>query len=406
MKRLVAALGAACLIFALAGCSKNETPASDAPGSTPVEVSDVTRGEIAAESRLSGQVTAARNLAVYAPTTAEVLEVLVKNGDAVEEDQVLLRLDGGDVQKQYDSLYDNYTRTKNLMDEQIAAAKQGVEDAKTLTGQQVTLAEQNAYNTNELFQIGAASQLELDNANNAAEQARINAESTVRQAELAVTQAETNAASTLHTLEDNLDTMKDLLDDTTVKAPIAGVVSALSLTKGSMATPQMAVCTVSEEGNARVSLAVSEAVQRYLAPGDEVQVTIASLSSDPFAATIRSVSPSPSQVTSLYDVSIDLPEGIEATNGMFADVTVKTERHDGAVLVPTEAILSDGTESYVFIVNADLTAARAVVTTGLIGSSQTEITSGLSGGEQVVTKGQSYLSDGASVRVVTGEETA
>jgi multidrug efflux pump subunit AcrA (membrane-fusion protein) len=406
MKRLVAALCAACLLLAFTGCSKDETPASGAPDGTPVQVLDVTRGEIAAESRLSGQVTAARSVAVYAPTAAEVIEVLAKNGDAVEQNQVLLRLDSGDVQKQYDSLYDNYTRTKKLLNEQIAAAKQGVEDAKTITNQQVTLAEQNAYNTAELFRIGAASQLEVDSANNAAAQARISAESSVRQAELAVTQAETSAASTLNTLEDNLDTMKDLLDDTAVKAPFAGVVSGLSLTRGSTAAPQIAICTVSEVGSARISLAVSETVQRYLAPGDEVRVTIASLSADAFTATIRSVSPSPSQVTSLYDVSIDLPEALEATNGMFADVTVKTERHDDAVLAPTEAILSDGTESYVFIVNGDNTATRIVVTTGLIGSSLTEITSGLSGGERIVTKGQSYLSDGAAVRVVTGEETA
>ena len=44
------------------------------------------------------------------------------------------------------------------------------------------------------------------------------------------------------------------------------------------------------------------------------------------------------------------------------------------------------------------------VTTGLTGNGVTEITSGLSAGQQLVTVGQSYLSDGAAVRVVSGED--
>lgn len=45
------------------------------------------------------------------------------------------------------------------------------------------------------------------------------------------------------------------------------------------------------------------------------------------------------------------------------------------------------------------------VTTGLTGSGVTEILSGLSAGEQLVTVGQAYLSDGAPVRIVTEENT-
>ena len=43
------------------------------------------------------------------------------------------------------------------------------------------------------------------------------------------------------------------------------------------------------------------------------------------------------------------------------------------------------------------------VTTGLTGSGVTEVPSGLTGGEQLVTVGQAYLTDGALVRIVSGE---
>ena len=56
--------------------------------------------------------------------------------------------------------------------------------------------------------------------------------------------------------------------------------------------------------------------------------------------------------------------------------------------------------------NADGTAAtRVTVTTGLVTKDSTEIVSGLKAGDRVVTKGQSYLSDGAAVHVVTSDAT-
>ena len=51
------------------------------------------------------------------------------------------------------------------------------------------------------------------------------------------------------------------------------------------------------------------------------------------------------------------------------------------------------------------TAKKVTVQTGVVGDGVTEITGGLTGGETLVTKGQSYLSDGAAVRVVSGEDT-
>ena len=72
-------------------------------------------------------------------------------------------------------------------------------------------------------------------------------------------------------------------------------------------------------------------------------------------------------------------------------------------MVPTEAILTSKDVQYVFVVEGD-TAKYVEVTTGLTGSGVTEVTSGLTEGQQLVTVGQAYLSDGDSVRVVSGED--
>lgn len=73
-------------------------------------------------------------------------------------------------------------------------------------------------------------------------------------------------------------------------------------------------------------------------------------------------------------------------------------------MVPTESILTSGSTQYVYVVQDDNTAKYIEVTTASPGNGVTEVTSGLSAGQQLVTVGQSYLSDGAAVRVVSGED--
>ena len=58
---------------------------------------------------------------------------------------------------------------------------------------------------------------------------------------------------------------------------------------------------------------------------------------------------------------------------------------------------------HVFVVENN--AARYVeITAGLTGSGVTEVTSGLNAGDMLVTVGQTYLSDGDAVRIVSGED--
>ena len=91
-------------------------------------------------------------------------------------------------------------------------------------------------------------------------------------------------------------------------------------------------------------------------------------------------------------------------------ISFYTARRSDALSVPTEAILTGtGDERYVFVVDdfgEGDTATRVVVQTGLVSKTDTEIVSGLAEGDRVVVKGQSYLADGAVVRVVSGEDNA
>ena len=111
----------------------------------------------------------------------------------------------------------------------------------------------------------------------------------------------------------------------------------------------------------------------------------------------------PSDTSLAGEVTLALPEDAAGLlPGMFADVTFHTNVNDNAVVIPTQSILTSNDTQYVFVVE-DGTAVYREITTGLTGSGVTQVTSGLTMGEQLVTVGQAYLQDGDAVRVVSGE---
>ena len=366
-KRILSVLLAAALLLS-AGCGKQDESAEEEHVSgTAVEVQQVISGDISSQSRLSGKVIAAREISIFPPVPAKVLSVGVQVGDTVTNGQTLFTLDKKDIQKNYQPLLDSYNRSKTLFDEQIRQAEKNVAD------------------TEALLAIGAASQAELD------------------QAKLTLLSTKTNADSTLSQIDESMKDVRTTLEDTNVKSTMTGVVTAVSVVAGGTASQSAPAVVISESAKPQVLVSVSESVQPYLKAGATAICSVEAIGRSDIAATISTVAPASNQQTQLYEVRLDLPEGLDVQIGMFVDVTFFTNNKTGVVLVPTEAVLTDGEIEYCFVVENDTTAKRVVVTTGLTSGEQTEITGGLTEGESLVVVGQNYLSDGAAVRIVQNE---
>ncbi len=87
-------------------------------------------------------------------------------------------------------------------------------------------------------------------------------------------------------------------------------------------------------------------------------MTVSAVSNEPFTATIASIAPAANAQTALYEVRLYTPADVTYPIGAFADVTFYTNRRPDAVTVPSDAILNDGAEQYVFVVEND-TSARS-----------------------------------------------
>jgi multidrug efflux pump subunit AcrA (membrane-fusion protein) len=200
------------LVLGLTACNDEEVVNSNEIVSTPIEIQVVANEDISNVNRINGSVLAKDEVAIFTPVAGEVTNVYVKVGDKVSKDQVLFTIDNASLVRSYQALVDDYNRTKSLYDSQIALVEQSLEDTKKIYNEQVRLAKQTADNTKALFEVGAATSIDVENAEFGLSQAQIGANSAIEQAQITVTSTKNSAQSTLTQLENGIKDAKDVLE--------------------------------------------------------------------------------------------------------------------------------------------------------------------------------------------------
>ena len=383
-KRILAALLAASMALC-AGCGSQTSDDGEeqTAAGTAVEVAEVTKGAMSTEYSVNGKVVADNEVQVFPMLAGQVLTLSVSEGDKVAKGQTLLNVDTSSVTSTMSSLRESYNATKTATEKAIENAQIGVEQAQLAVE-----------NTEALLEAGAASEQDLTKAKQG-----------LAQAQAGVQQARAQQAASLAQIQASMDQINKQASYGTVTAPCAGTVTAVNVVQGGMASSAQPAVVIAEDSRVKINASVSEDVFAGLHTGDSAGVQISVLSDEVKSAKIVSLPAAANQQTNLYDVSVSVPSGTEPAIGAFATVIFYTDRRENTLSVPTDCVLTgNDNERYLFTVDeSGTTAARVTVETGLVGKTNTEITSGLNEGDRVVVKGQSYLSDGSAVRVVTSD---
>ena len=410
-KKLLALLLAALSVLALVSCGNTETQETALPAGVAVQVSTVERRDVATENKVSGTVTSDDETSIYVAATAKCTAVYFEAGDMVEEGDIICTLDLGSTlasynaaKISYDSAASSYSQQKDVFDQQIDMSEQQLE----LYQRSVALQEKALENAKALLEIGAASQLEVDQAELELERAKLELDGL--QVQILSTKAQRDSTLSqlragMESYRSNLEQLNLVMDDVDSKgnviAPASGMLASLTATEGGYISANYPVAVISNAEQMKVTVYVSEALVPKLAIGDAAHVSIAAANAE-FTGVIRSVEQTANMQTKLYAVVLSVPSDVtDLISGMFADVTFYTESSAGAIAIPSEVIQTSNGVQYVYVVENGA-AVYTPVTTGLTGDGVTEVLSGLSAGQQLVTRGQQYLSDGDAVRIVSG----
>lgn len=188
---------------------------------------------------------------------------------------------------------------------------------------------------------------------------------------------------------------KTMMGYITITAPFDGMVTRKNSHSGDLATPGTVLLQIENNRTLQVTTAVPESLVLHIHTGDVLPVKVEA-AGVVIQGTVSEIAPAVDPSSRTAPVVLDLPANPNLRSGQFARVALPG-KSSKALLVPSSALVPSGQMDRVFVVEGERARLR-LVRTGLTLDGMTEIITGLSAGETVVTANNRLLVDGQSLR--------
>jgi len=225
----------------------------------------------------------------------------------------------------------------------------------------------------------------------------------------AVTAAEL-AAARLDSAEAALALAQINLRESTIISPIDGIITKKHIDPGNLVRPGDPIVgdrivTVADMKTVKIMVAAAESHAGKIAIGMPAEIRVDAFADKAFEANIYSVHPALDEQTHTIPVEIRLKnDALLLKPGMFARVTLITERKANVVVISGDVILGGKINPHYVYVVEDGIARKRFVKPGIIEGARCEIADGLKPGEMLVINGMNFLADGIGVEVVRLED--
>ncbi|RIV18243.1 efflux RND transporter periplasmic adaptor subunit [Fibrisoma montanum] len=214
--------------------------------------------------------------------------------------------------------------------------------------------------------------------------------------EIQYLQAKNNKES----LERRLGTLKAQLSQSTVTAPISGVVDQVSVKIGQSAAPGVGLVRIVNLSQLKAVAKVADTYSGSVRKGDEVVVRLPDLNRE-LRTRINFVSTTVDPLSRTFTIEAPLPSDNSLKPNMLAQVKINDLTKPNALVINQNLIQNteDGQLVYVAVNEGGKKVAKArPVKTGQAYGGKIEITQGLQAGDQLVTVGYQDLVDGQPIQ--------
>ena len=193
----------------------------------------------------------------------------------------------------------------------------------------------------------------------------------------------------------------NLLENTTLRSPINGVVSARNYDVGDMYAMSMPLFTVEQIVPVKLLIGVSETDYSKVKKGDSVTVTADAIPDKTFYGKINRIYPTVDPATRTFTVEVKIDNSYRTLRpGMFARATVNFGSNNNVVIPDVAVVKQQGSgERFVYVLNEDNTVTYKKVVLGRRMGAEYEVLEGLQDGDKIVIGGQIRLKDGVKVIV-------
>lgn len=197
-------------------------------------------------------------------------------------------------------------------------------------------------------------------------------------------------------------TYMNLLENTVLKSPISGIVTARNYDEGDMYAMVQPLFVIQKINPVKMLINVSESKYSQIKKGMEVDITTDAYGDKVFKGVVDLIYPTINAMTHTFPVEVKFAnKELTLRPGMFARVTVNYG-DNFRVVVPDRAVMKQvgSGEQYVYVLNPDGTVTYSVVELGRRMGNRYEVISGLDDNAIVVMTGQTKLKNGIIVDVV------
>lgn len=454
-KKLIAIMTAVFITLTIAGCNKEKS----AESTVSVTVEQVKRDNVESYITYSGTVNTQLNIAVLPKISGKVISTNVSVGDSVNEGDILYVIDDTDIALQVRQAEANvnaaeaaYSNVVNGVTQQsITQLQQAVTMAETEYNDAMSSLErvQSAYDSNtlitsakvaydnaklnydrmkQLYEQGGISKQQLEVAESnfltaqaAYDNAQDGADSQLEAAKSRVTMALNN----LNAAKENLELTKNVinpqnektsraqletaraayaialenLNSTRVTAPISGKIASMPIQAGAMASPQTPINIVSI-GTKEVEIKVAESNINSISIGSKALVSVKSANIENAEAVVTEVSPAADLASGMFSVIVSIDDKDDMFKaGMFAEISLLSSTSSNALMIKTEAIITDGNKTFVYVTDGNSVEEREIIC-GIETGDYTEVKEGLDEGETIVVKGKDFIKSDSKINIV------
>jgi membrane fusion protein, multidrug efflux system len=215
---------------------------------------------------------------------------------------------------------------------------------------------------------------------------------------LGMAQTLDDAGALLKVAEADFALVTARLSKTRIVAPFSGITGARRVSIGSYLAVGDVITELTQVNELKVTFYAPERFYGTLTHGAEVTVSTTAFDGYSLTGKIDVIEPMVDPTTRNAKIVARLrnTDG-KFRPGMSANVAAVLAQRDSALTVPDEAVLAEGNQLFVYVINADSTVAIAPITIGTRTTAKVEVTSGLVAGQEVVRAGHQKIGPGSKV---------
>lgn len=207
------------------------------------------------------------------------------------------------------------------------------------------------------------------------------------------------AKNNKESLEKQLSTLNTQLSKTNIVAPFSGSIEEVPVKAGEVVQPGSPIVFLVSNSDMYINAEVSEAYLGKVKVGDLVDIEIPSINEN-FTSKIVSVGNVINPASRTFTIEVKLPnQASDLKVNIVSVLSLIDYANNEAITIPSRIIQEDLQGNFVYVLDAAKKASKVHVKLGLSHDHETEVLSGLNGGEIIVDKGNRTIADGTTVKV-------